>query len=89
MIKMKKRIAIVVTAAAMAATAVTGCGGVNANAVVAEIGDDSMTMGVANFFARYKQALTEAQIGGYFRWISGTQRCQKTRHGKRTRRKIS
>lgn len=66
MIKMKKRIAIVVTAAAMAATAVTGCGGVNANAVVAEIGDDSMTMGVANFFARYKQALTEAQIGGYF-----------------------
>lgn len=63
---MKKRIAMFVTAAAMAATAVTGCGSkINNDAVVATVGEDKVTMGVANFFARYQQAVYEAQLSMY------------------------
>lgn len=63
---MKKRIAIFVTAMAMAATAVTGCGNkVDNDAVVMTVGEDKVTLGVANFFARYQQAMAEAQYGMY------------------------
>lgn len=64
---MKKRVAIFVTALAMAATAVAGCGSkVDKDAVVVTIGEDKVTMGVANFFARYQQAIYEAQIGKFY-----------------------
>lgn len=64
---MKKRIVMLVTTAAMAATAVTGCGTqkVDKDATVITVGEDKVAMGVANFFARYQQALTEAQYGQY------------------------
>lgn len=64
---MKKRIAIFVTAVAMAATAVAGCGSkVDKDAVVATVGEDKVTVGVANFFARYQQAIYEAQLGQFY-----------------------
>lgn len=62
---MKKRIAVFMTAMAMAATTVTGCTKMDQDAVVITVGEDKVNMGVANFFARYQQAIAEAQYGMY------------------------
>lgn len=63
---MKKRIAIFVTAMAMAATTVAGCSNkIDRDAVVVTVDEDKVTLGVANFFARYQQAMAEAQYGMY------------------------
>lgn len=62
---MKKRIALFVTAAVMAVTSIAGCGKLDKNATVITIGEDKVTLGVANFYARYRQALLQAQYGMY------------------------
>lgn len=61
----RKKIVALVAAAAMSATAITGCGKINNEAALMTVGEDKVTMGVANFFARYQQAMAEAQYGTY------------------------
>lgn len=56
---MKKRLAGLVLAAAMTATALTGCSSFDGDAVVMEIGDTKVPASVANFYARYQQSLYE------------------------------
>lgn len=68
---MKKRWMTAILAAAVLATSVVGCGKLNNNEVVAEMKDTKVTAGVANFYARYQQAMTEtyyAQIMGEEMW---------------------
>lgn len=67
MSNIRKRIALLVTAVSVAATAVTGCGQAKPDndAVVVTVGEEKVTMGVANFFARYQQAMAVAQYGAY------------------------
>lgn len=62
---MKKRIALLVTAVTMAVTSIAGCGKLDKNATVITIGKDKVTLGVANFYARYQQAIAQAQYGMY------------------------
>lgn len=65
---MKKRIALVMTAVALAATAITGCSSnktIDSSAVVATINDEEVTLGTANLYARYQQAMFETQYGAY------------------------
>lgn len=61
----RKKIVALVAAAAMSATAITGCGKINNEATLMTVGEDKVNMGVANFFARYQQAMAEAQYGAY------------------------
>lgn len=61
----KKRIIALLMATTMSATAITGCGKINNEATLMTVGEDKVTMGVANFFARYQQAMAEAQYGSY------------------------
>ena len=61
----RKKIVALVAAAAMSATAITGCGKINNEATLMTVGEDKVTMGVGNFFARYQQAMAEAQYGTY------------------------
>lgn len=48
---MKKRIAALMMVAAMAAGTVTGCGKLDKDATVITVGEDKVTLGIANFFA--------------------------------------
>ena len=58
---MKKRLAVVLLTAAVAAGAMTGCGQqtIEDSDVVATVGDTEIKGNVANFFARYQQAMYE------------------------------
>ena len=49
---MKKRALILALAGIMAAS-LTGCGSLKDDAVVVKAGDEEITAGVANFYARY------------------------------------
>lgn len=62
--------AVIVTAAGMlAASAVTGCSGsVDTDAVVATVGEDEITYGVANFYAR----MTQGEYETYYAAMMGT-----------------
>ena len=55
---MKKRALILALAGIMAAS-LTGCGSLKDDAVVVKAGDEEITAGVANFYARYAQAQYE------------------------------
>jgi len=65
---MKTRFAALAIAAAMAVSALTGCGSGNLNSddVVAEFGDTKIKAGVAEFYARYQQASYEASYMPYY-----------------------
>lgn len=65
---MKTRFAALAIAAAMAVSALTGCGSGNLNSddVVAEFGDTKIKAGVAEFYARYQQASYEAYYMPYY-----------------------
>lgn len=64
-----KRAAVLTAAGVFAAAAVTGCSGsVNTDAVVATVGDDDITLGVANFYAR----MTQAEYETYYAGMLGT-----------------
>lgn len=67
MSNMKKRIALLVTAAAVAASTVTGCVTLklDEDETAVTVGEDKVTMGTVNFFARYQQAMAAAQYGAY------------------------
>ncbi len=63
----KRRIAVFAAAAVFASTALTGCGkGIDNNATVITIGEDKVTMDVANFFARHQQAIAQMQYSSMF-----------------------
>ena len=64
-----KKAAVLTAAGVLAATAVTGCSGsINTDAVVATVGDDEITLGVANFYAR----MTQGQYETYYASMMGT-----------------
>lgn len=63
MMRLRKGAAIAAAAGALAAVTVTGCSGsLDTEAVVMTIGDEEVTLGVANFYAR----LTQAQYETYY-----------------------
>lgn len=62
---MKKRALILALAGIMAAS-LTGCGSLKDDAVVVKAGDEEITAGVANFYARYTQAQYETYFASYF-----------------------
>lgn len=63
MMRLRKGAAIAAAAGALAAMTVTGCSGsLDTEAVVMTIGDEEVTLGVANFYAR----LTQAQYETYY-----------------------
>lgn len=69
---MKKRVTALALAAVMALASMTGCStSVDASATVAEVGEEKITLGLANFYARYQQAQYEtyyASILGENMW---------------------
>lgn len=69
MIRFGKKAAILTAAGALAAMTVTGCSGsINTDAVVATVGDEDITLGVANFYAR----MTQGQYETYYASMMGT-----------------
>ncbi len=61
--QLRKRAAMAAAAAALAATTITGCSGsLDTEAVVMTVGDEEVTLGVANFYAR----MTQAQYETYY-----------------------
>ena len=63
---MKRRLAVLALAGAMAVTSLTGCaGGLSDKDVVATVDGDEITADVANFYARFTQAQYETYYAGY------------------------
>lgn len=66
---MKKKMISFAMTAAVLATTVTGCSGSSAltgDEIVAEVGDTKISVGVAEFYARYEQAQYETYYMSYF-----------------------
>ncbi|MBY0757794.1 peptidylprolyl isomerase [Sellimonas caecigallum] len=57
---MKKRFAALLLAGTLAMSTLAGCGGLEDSDVMATVGKEEITGNVANFFARYQQAMYEA-----------------------------
>ena len=69
MVRFGKKAAVLTAAGVLAAAAVTGCSGsINTDAVVATVGGDEITLGVANFYAR----MTQGQYETYYAGMMGT-----------------
>ena len=65
MVHFGKKAAVLTAVGVLAATTVTGCSGsINTDAVVATVGDDEITLGVANFYARMTQGQYETYYAG-------------------------
>lgn len=62
---MKKRLLLIATAMMLTITSLTGCGSLKKDEVVAKVNDTELTAGVANFYARYMQAMYETYYGAY------------------------
>ena len=68
MMRLGKRAAVVTAAGVLAAASVTGCSGsIDTDAVVATVGDEDITLGVANFYAR----LTQGEYETYYASMMG------------------
>ena len=66
--RLGKRAAAVTAAGVLAAASVTGCSGsIDTEAVVATVGDEEITLGVANFYAR----LTQGEYETYYASMMG------------------
>ena len=66
-----RRAAALAAAAVLAFSAMTGCGTkIDNEATVLTVGEDKVTMDVANFFARHQQAIAQMHyssiLGDYF-----------------------
>lgn len=69
MVRFWKKAAVLSAAGVFAAMSVTGCSGsIDTDAVVATVGDEDITLGVANFYAR----LTQGQYETYYASMMGT-----------------
>ena len=65
MIQFWKKAAVLTAAGVLTATSVTGCSGsIDTDAVVATVGDEDITLGVANFYARMMQGQYETYYAG-------------------------
>lgn len=64
MVKLKKRVTALAIAGTLAAVSMTGCGSLNTNETVATVGDEKITLGVANFYARLQQGQYETYYAG-------------------------
>lgn len=64
---MKKRLVALTLAAAMVLPTAAGCGSkeLDSSAVVAEVGDEKITVGLANFYARYQQSMYETYYASF------------------------
>ena len=63
MMRFGKKAAVLTAAGALAAMTVTGCSGsINTDSVVAIVGEDDITLGLANFYAR----MTQGQYETYY-----------------------
>ncbi len=60
-----KKTVVLVTVAALAITTMAGCG-VKDSEIVAKVGDQKITAGVANFFARMQQSSIESYYASYY-----------------------
>lgn len=54
-----KRIVVMAVAGILTATALTGCGSLDGDKTVATVGEDKVSLGVANFYARMQQSQYE------------------------------
>lgn len=69
MMRFGKKAAVLTAAGALAAMTVTGCSGsINTDSVVATVGEDDITLGLANFYAR----MTQGQYETYYASMMGT-----------------
>lgn len=69
MVRFGKRAVVLTAAGVFTAAAVTGCSGsVDTEAVVATVGDEEITLGVANFYAR----MTQGEYETYYASMMGT-----------------
>ena len=65
MLHLGKRAAVLTAAGVLSAGTLAGCSGsINTDAVVATIGDEEVTLGVANFYARMTQGQYETYYAG-------------------------
>ena len=64
MVRFGKKVAVLTLAGAIAAMSVTGCGSIKEDATVAMVGDEEITLGVANFYARLQQGQYETYYAG-------------------------
>lgn len=62
---MKKKVLTLALTGVLAVTSLTGCGSLKEDDVVATVGDQKITAGVANFYARYTQAMYETYYAAY------------------------
>ena len=62
---MKKKVLTLALTGMLAVTSLTGCGSLKEDDVVATVGDQKITAGVANFYARYTQAMYETYYASY------------------------
>ena len=62
---MKKRLLMIATAMMLTVTSLTGCSSLKKDDVVVKVNDTELTAGVANFYARYMQAMYETYYGAY------------------------
>ena len=62
---MKKRLLMIAACMMLTVTSLTGCSSMKADEVVAKVNDSELTLGVANFYARYLQAQYETYYGAY------------------------
>ena len=61
----RKRVMIMAAAGLIAVSSLAGCSrSMNNDAVVAEVGEDKIVLGVANFYARMQQAQYETYYAG-------------------------
>ena len=68
MVRLAKRLAVLAVAGTLTVTSLTGCGTINTDETVATVGDEKITLGVANFYARLQQAQYET----YYASMMGT-----------------
>lgn len=54
-----KKVLAIILAGVLSASVLTGCGGIDQNAVISEVGDAKVSMGLANFYCRLQQATYE------------------------------
>lgn len=60
-----KKLAALVLAGALCISAFTGCG-MDANKTVATLGEENVSVGIANFFCKYQKAMMDDMYLGYF-----------------------
>lgn len=62
---MKKRLLMIAAAMMLTVTSLTGCNSLKKDEVVVKVNDTELNAGVANFYARYMQAMYETYYGAY------------------------